>query len=86
MKKLAPVALLVAACAPTQFAPGADKDPAAFEVDSAKCRMTAKAVTPGITAFGPPLLIAAAASRHNQDLKEEFNDCMVVSGWHVVKE
>ena len=87
-KTLAFLALpvLLAGCSlEHQWTPAPGHETADYAPEAAKCRLYARSNTPDITVIGPPLMIAAASIRHDEDTAHTFDDCMIVAGWRIVK-
>lgn len=81
----AAVAATLAGCAqPMIWNPAsAAKNTAEFPVDDARCKITAQQITPGYSAMGTPMFVAIAAGAHNDQVRENYKNCMVISGWHL---
>lgn len=57
------------------------KNMADFPVDDARCKITAQQITPSYTAMGAPMFVAIAAAAHNDQIRDNYRNCMVITGW-----
>lgn len=73
--------LTLTACAPVIRWDKAGATPQSFAQAKLNCIQTANASVPGYMAFGPPLMVAAAAAGHEEAQQNVFNTCMEAQGW-----
>lgn len=80
---VAVVTLSVAACAPTVFDGPPGTTEAQFHRDNFECTAAAKALVGDSLVIGPPLMIAAAAIGHQNDVKAAHDECMLGRSYTV---
>ena len=73
--------LALGGCAPQIRWDKAGATPQSFAQAKLNCIQTANSSVPGYMAFGPPLMVAAAAAGHEEAQQNVFNTCMEAQGW-----
>lgn len=82
------ICTLLAGCASHTWAPGPTVNPnLTFDQQKAQCSLMARHSGSGFAAAGNPNFVAAAAIGHGIGegvrANQDFNDCMLASGWVV---
>ena len=83
----ASICTLLAACASHTWVPGPQVAISDFDQQKAQCSMMARHGGTGFFAAGNPNFVAGAALGHGIGNavrgQQDFNDCMLMSGWKI---